>query len=436
MKKLIHFIIVVSHVLFSISLIACSGEEKYLTSSEHTEGYTSLHVRSLSDDITPEVPVHIYAFNEAGECIDLQIAQSLDENFSFILPLGKNKLYVIAGASPDKYTLPDKSEATTNSVLTLKEPAQSHTELLAGGKEVIIEGKENEEIIVMIDRIVSQITARIEDVPSDITAVDIHMIPLEEEVLLDGTYGGEGNGEMTIKLIKKEEGLWETPAPEFVLPGTDDVIVKIIFTNAEGSENFTYDKGIPIEANHKTEITATYKAGVQDISGSIRSSDWAGIHEVKFEFGEGAEDKENENDEKLAIYDIYKNCLVIDIIEESKTQSTVLLMAKVDVSNLSLSNLSDIKKYSHEGIDNWRLPNEAEAQLLYTMYNSKTIILNDILQEAGIAVITSGNKYLCTDESDNVHYFVPGNSNFKLVQTQSSIKYNARIVNEVTVEYN
>jgi hypothetical protein len=213
------------------------------------------------------------------------------------------------------------------------------------------------------------------------------------------------------------------------------VSVTITFTDTNGAHDYSYSAVIPVEANCKTEITATYKAGSAEISGSIQCRDWKDEHQVTIEFGEGSSNVENSNNEALTQGDVYKNCYILDVLKESAEQSTLLLMAPKGGSDMTIEKAIDNKpgSYTFEGFTNWRLLTIDEAKDLYTICSQGLEELNSLLTTS----IQLDRNYFCMDDDSNqtFYYFSMGASEFKTVEAKSDEKYYTRFVKEVTVKW-
>jgi hypothetical protein len=417
-------------LVFIVLFAACSSSETYLGPSHSSSNLLRGLVFNSAGEIDLPLPVSIYVFDSSNRCADMKTLEAENEAFSFTLPPGNYTLSVISGASPEKYRLPDgKDEATPDFPLLLKSQGDTHAELAAKTTSITLGNNAVKDLTIVIDRVISQITASIKDVPDDITSVSISLKPLKQQLLLDGSYGGDDKGEITFALEKESRGLWKTPAPVFVLPGSGDVSVTITFMDKNGPRTYSYATAIPVEANCKTEIAATYKAGSAEISGSIECSDWENEHQVTIEFGEGSSDR---NSEILTQGDVYNNCYILDALEESSEQSTLLLMAPTAIVDVAVEKAIDkAKTHSSQGLTDWRLLTINEAEDLYAICSQGLEELNDLL----ISKMKPNDNYLCMDSDQKFYYFAMNASEFKTIPVENNIKYHARFVKEVTVKW-
>jgi hypothetical protein len=423
-------------LIFTVLFAACSSSETYLGPSQSSTNVLRGLVFNSTGEIDLPLPVSIYVFDSLDKCAGMQTLETENEAFSFTLAPGSYTLSVISGASTEKYLFPDDmDEATPDFPLHLKSPGDTHAELAAKTISVSIGNNAVKDLPIVVERVISQITASINDVPDDVTSVSISLKPLEEQLLLNGSYGGDGKGETTFVLKKESGGLWKTSAPVFVLPGSDDVSVTITFTDINGSHNYSYATAIPVEANCKTEITATYKAGSTEINGSIQCRDWKDKHLVTIEFGGGASEGNNEqnfNDERLTQGDVYKGCYILDVLKESSEQSTLLLMSPGAPSNVSIENVPiRLENYTYEGLTGWRALTIDEARNLYTICSQRLEELNGLLETP----MRPNENYSCMDSDQKLCYFTINASEFKSTQAVSGKKYTIRFIKEVTVKW-
>lgn len=419
-------------LFFTFLFSACSSIEQTIEDNLQVNNESlRIFVANSLEDIDVPLPISLYVFNAAEECVDVKTLETAEDAFEFTLPLGSHKLYVISGASPDTYSLPDKDEATPDFPITLKTAGKLHTELAAKSKDVVITGKGVSDLTITVDRIIAQVTAAISDVPDNVTDVSVTLEPLEEEVLLNGTYGGDGKDRVTFNLVNTDDGLWETNEPLFVLPGAANVSVTITLTDDNGSHPFAYTALIPVRANSKTDITAVYKAGSAELSGKIQCSDWANEYEVSFEFGEGADN--SEGNEMLTQGDIYKGCYILDVLSETPEKSIFLLMAPQALNNKLKSEVSDYRTITHAGITDWRLLSIEEAEILHQLYSKDIASFNNILQDAGIDPLIPDGKYIFIKKE--LEYFILNATTFNSIPTNVTDKYNIRVVTTVEVEW-
>jgi hypothetical protein len=425
-----------SFFVFCVLFAACSTSETYFGPSQSSSNILRGLVFNSSGETDLPLPVFIYAFDSSDKCVGIQTLQAEDEAFSFTLSPGNYTLSVISGASAEKYLLPDMDNASPEFPLSLKSSGDTHAELAVKTENITIGNNPVRDLTITVERAISQITASINDVPDDVTSVSINLRPLEEHLLLNSAYGGDGNGEATFTLEKVSSGLWKTSTPVFVLPGSDDVSVIITLTDIKGPRNYSYATTISVEANCKTEITATYKAGSAEISGSIQCRDWKDEHRVTIEFGEGlsdGSDEQNTNDEMLTQGDIYRKCYILDVLEESPEQSTFLIMLPMGVAFTTekvASNWGDT--FVYEELTNWRPLTIDEARNLYTICSQELDELNKLLSSP----MAAHKKYLYMDSNQEFCYFTINAPTFETIKiVDKKTEYSVRYVKEVTVEW-
>jgi hypothetical protein len=417
-------------LVFSVLFIACSNPGIDGDTSQSKSNVLRGLVFNSTEKTDFPLPVSIYVFDSSDKCVDMQTLLRGDETFSFLLSPGSYTLSVISGASTEKYYLPDIKNATPNSPLILKSSGDTHAELTAKTKNITVGNNDVEDLIVIVKRVISQITASINDVPEDVTSVSIRLQSLEEQLLLNGSYGGDGNGQASFTLNKESSGLWKTPTPVFVLPG-DEVSVTVTFKDENSSHDYVYATTVSIEANYKTDILATYKAKEAELSGSIQYSDWEDERQIIFDFGEGAS---GENIEMLTQGDIYKGCYILDVIEESPEESTFLLMAPKGIVNMTMNNIYILEKYEYEELIGWRVLSVKEAENLYNIC-SRLDELNSLLTNEGITPMKPDAKYLCMDSEQKLCHFTINTPGFNPIPVTDNNKHDARIVKEVTVKW-
>ncbi|MDH6304873.1 hypothetical protein M2459_001611 [Parabacteroides sp. PF5-5] len=433
-----------STLLLFASLFACTNSDEFTYPTKDTSSIFRVLVGNADSDSELPLPITVYAFDSDNKCVESQSIASANENLSLLLAPGNYTLYAIAGASDEKYVLPDLEEASPDSPIILQTGDNKHAELAADSIHILVKNTQNADISMTVKRIVAQITSSIQNVPENVTSVQMKLKPLEEKVLLNGQYGGDGKAEVSFSLKKVDDGQWETDNPILILPGSEKVNATVIFTNTEGSREYLYQAPLPIEANYKTEIVATYKPGEYELTGNINSTDWAGERNITFEFGEGADNENNKEEgkeeegehysnEMLAPGDIYKDCYVLDVYNESDTKATLLIMSPGEGDHMTLAKMEEaLTKYVYKGIPNWKIPDAPAAQLIYDLCVKSLTDFNKILTDAAIRPIQIKGDYLYTD-NNSILYFNIDDQLMEQITSESSGLYLVRYVKEIEV---
>lgn len=328
-----------------------------------------INTRTQTADASPTLPIHIYAFGSQGTCAAQQTLTTAGEAIALQLPAGSYTIYALTGATDARYHLPDAATATPEHNIDLKDGATTHGELEAGMATITLEDGHTTDLTITLTRIVAQVTAALNHLPADLTAVSIALEPLSQQLKLNGTYGTQ-TGPTTFALTKGSEGQWITPEPVYLLPGQENITVSISLTTADGStRKYAYNSDIRITANYKHNIQATYtETHGPDINGSLQTTDWAGEQEINFDFGPGGTSGNNQEpvSNLPTVGTLYQDCYVLAVTEVTATSANLLLVAPKEWTDLTAADAeSTISAYSTGTLSQWTLPNHSQAEMIY-----------------------------------------------------------------------
>lgn len=353
-------IIILCFLIFTSCVNRISDED---TSPSDIPASLNITTRTDIKDIPPTYPVHIYAFNETGKCAARQSLQNETDEIRLELAAGTYTVCAFTGANPEEYNLPAINEATIDNSITLKQEGNNHNELEAGKAIITLTEGETTDLFLTVSRVVSQVSAVINGIKNDVSAVEITVQPLYNHVKLNGLYSSESSDEARISLTSASNGTWQTAEPVYLLPGPENITVTVILTDASGPHRYAYNSTIQIDANYKISIKATYnEVSGPDINGHISGTDWAGERHIEFNFGSGT--KPGNNDDNLPeIGDTYRGCYVLNV---TYNPPSVLLVAPQQWEDLTPEETNPaIQNYETDGITGWKLPDRAEAELLF-----------------------------------------------------------------------
>ena len=240
--------------------------------------------RGYDDPITS--PVHLYVFDSNG-CVAVETLDEGSSSFTKNLPAGSYDVYALAGVDETRYTLPSKEDATKTTAIALK-AGQQMGDLMAGYSSVTLsDGGDNSTTLNLSRKVILIKSITIKDVPKETTSVSVKIGPIQEVMLLNGTYQGD-EGEFTTTLTKQSDGTtWKMETENiYLLPS----VGKPTITVTVGTTPFSYTCQSELEANHKVTIDGTYKEPTTmpaelTLSGTINGVAWGDDKDVSFEFG-------------------------------------------------------------------------------------------------------------------------------------------------------
>ena len=166
------------------------------------------------------------------------------------------------------------------------------------------------------------------------------------------------------------------------------------------------------------------------MGGNLAVNGWGTPSDIEFNFGSTTNNKEdNENSSDIEISnlpqagDLVNDCIAVKVIESNENKVTLLILDTVEW----ICYASDAYRVPEEAGDNWRLPNEAEAKLLNSMFRDETLdILNERLSNNGFSPILVDQRYLY--DKDGEAYAFGFKSTSKFQKAGASTKYRVRLV--------
>lgn len=329
------------------------------------------------DDATTVTDGRIYIFNNSGECVSVLSTDQNAEYTSAKLPAGTYSVYAVGGNDLNRFTLPDQTEATTTSWLTL-EDGKVMDDLLLSNTSVTMEGEDKTLDIELNRKVMSVSSVTIKKVPTDVTAVEVMVSPLYSKVKIDGTFDTNDTGESyTFTLTKDADGTtWDYQTAKTLFPSKGKPTITITFKRGENNATtYSYEAAGAFAANKRVKIEGTYteSQGVT-LTGTLTSEAWGEESNVEFDFdntnssqqGNGNDDNNNNNNTPSGTPvagETYLGCYVVSVDADAKT--AVLLSPKQTNGYTSAATVNTaVASWAVEGIaGTWRLPTVAEVNI-------------------------------------------------------------------------
>lgn len=402
--KTLRYLVYIIVSIFALSCQQLPEDDEWV--SGNADKTLKVEVRSAGE---AEIvyPLHLYAFTDKGK---LAASQTIaDGSMDVALPLAKGDFHIVAisGASED-YLLPEKPELDDVIVLSSKDGAD--TPLMVGRANVEVGDSEESSAQINMTYVVAALNVKLEDVPDNVSEVQLALSPLHSSLSLGGDYGGEPQ-KIKVDCSLASEGVW-TAGTTYIFPGNSKETVFSIYFRTDDGREVTYGhtfQGIP-EANHLFNVAGTYAGGVI-VGGSFDVTDWEGSIDVEFEFGGNIvpdDDDDDEEEDKQPDIDlegvpeigsIWNDMIVADMIEADDTGADLLLMS-LDEWDATTSSVKDVMDgYSVNGLSGWRLPTHDEAAVLRARFSGNNRLeLNELIEEydSGLYGIDGDERYMCT----------------------------------------
>lgn len=394
----------------------CAGDVFNEPVGTDPTGELRVMTRSGDENTTPLAGASVYLFNSSGACASILTSDASGTYASAKLPAGSYTLYALGGDGLSSLVLPTQAEATPSSVLTLAEN-QSLGDLLMTQSTVTLDDGESEDVSLALERKVLEITSvTINQVPDDITGVQVSVGALYGQVQLNGEYVASSSAPCVITLTSQGSGTWATTPQLITFPSKSKPVITITFT-ADGAEprSYSYSSDEELLTNHKYNLEGTYTEplGVT-ITGSITAQAWdSSVTGIAFDFDESNStnsSSSNESTDGPKAGDLYNDYYVVSV--DASNRKAVLL-SKTDVAydngvsniNTRLSQISRIEGST----GNWRVPTLTESQAFLSdsktpgiNYGSNYYCLNN--GELNMVKVEKTNGTITLNDPKNVVY--------------------------------
>ena len=327
----------------------------------------TLRVGTRDDDAHSVKDGRIYVMDEAGQCVSVLSVSAAQPQVTKGLPKGAYDLYAVGGDDLSCFTLPEASEATTGSAITLA-ANQAMGDLQWGHAQVTLARGDAKDLNISLERKVACITGiSILEVPAEVTAVEVSIRPLYQVLKLDGNYDFD-DFFLDISLTK-HDGTWETCEPVYCFPSAGRATITISMTTSEGERHYSYvtgPEGLP--ANTQVQISATYsEAWATTLNASMTYAAWGEPINMTFDFNEDNVGNKREGGNKTVptVGQTYDGYYVVSV--DTEQHKAVLLRKKQDngISNQEAleAAFKDLTNKPAGATGNWRLPTPAECEV-------------------------------------------------------------------------
>ena len=366
--------------------------------------------RGEGDPVTS--PVRLYVFDSDDGCVTLETLDAGSSSFTKNLPAGTYDVYALAG-DESRYALPSKDEATKTTPIALKSGEQFGDLMIGHSSVTLSDGNTNEITLNLSRKVMLLRSVIIKDVPEGTTDVSVMVSPIQESILLNGSYQGD-DGSFSVALTKQSDGTtWKMATEDvFLLPSVGKPTITITI----GTTSFSYSCPNELEANHKITIEGTYKEPTTQpaeltLTGTINGVAWGEDSHVSFDFGPADEDN-GPSGEIPAEGSTYLGCYVLkvngnEVTLLSPSQQQHIVEDNDDAATVSSKISTELQSWEPTISTNWRLMTKEEAGIIRSNFNS----INSMSEKEKGAAISNMYAYFCTD-GNNIYHFQIANANF------------------------
>ena len=376
---------------------------------------STLHIltRADGDEGGASQAGRIYIFKD-DNCIDMLTISEETSSPETRLPAGTYDVYAVVAEDDDRYVLPTKADATTQSVITLGE-GKAMGDLQMKHQQVTLVDGEDQQLSLVLERKVLMVNqVSISQVPTDVTEVSVSLSPIYQGIRLDGTFPDETEV-ITIPLEKSTSGTWQSDAETYIFPSSGKPTITIRFKTSTTTKSFAYSSADEdfLEANHKVRIEGTYtQTNGVNLSGTITNAEWGTPKTITFNFNDDNITENTDNGDNSGSGEVptvgsyYKGCYVVAV--DGNNVTLVSPTERYDYDNYDL----DFSEYynlllealeswpSVEGISGtWRFPTVEEVEIF--LADTDYLPINS----------SNGVYYFCLSGTTLKSYKVIGNAN-------------------------
>ena len=368
MNKLLKKFLFIFGVSLAIGLSSC---EKNILDDNSTSGTGQLTIVTRGeDDANGEgvLQAQSYIFNQAGECMQILAMEGENNTATVSLAPGTYTLYSVGGNDLSRFTLPTLSNAKPVSAITLRDGKVMDSFFTANSTSATVKEAENTTANIALNHAVTCLNKiEIKDVPTEITAIEVKLSPFYYAIQLDGTFQSSPNVECRVPLTKQSDGTtWKAETKHILFPSIGNPTVSILSTTESGTDTYFYTLSEPMIANHRYNLTGTYKSSQSSLSVTITATDWGEDKNIGFEF------KDTDTQYRPVAGQYCNGYYVVSVDEQA--HKAVLLSEKIpynapaDNVDASLwkmeleARMEELEKPVYI-TSNWRLPTLQEVEI-------------------------------------------------------------------------
>ena len=330
-------------------------------------------MRAATSDENAVKDGRIYIFNEKGKCVQLLSTSEESNTATVTMAAGTYDLYAVGGEDLSRFILPSQESATPKSIIKRMTDKTMDDLQIKHATVSIADGEEMTQNMSLAHKVICIDELEIQQVPVNVTKVEVTLTPLYSGVYLDGQYPDTPTESYRIFLHKQEdEKTWKASPNQMLFPSKGMPNIKIAFTTEDGTTSYSYTASEDFPANHHYAIIGTCKAaqGVT-LTGVLTSEDWGEKRTITFDF--------DDNHKGFANPVAGKYCSGYYVVSVDAAKRTAVLLspdainytapAKDEGASVWLEALNTALAATQKpsGVKNsWRLPTLEEAACFTT----------------------------------------------------------------------
>ena len=228
-----------------------------------------------------------YFFNDAGRCVQILTTNEEDNTFSVQLAAGTYTVLSVGGEDLSRFVLPLQADASATSIITLREGQSMADLLMKQSTLTVVSGQDMNETITLERKVVNISSVEILDVPTDVTAVSVTLLPFYGSVYLNGTFPDSPTTDYTVALTKQEDGTtWKATPNQLQFPSKGNPTLIVRLTKPDGVESYSYTMSEALASNKQYSFSGTYKFAQAKLTATMTAQEWGESQNTPFDFDE------------------------------------------------------------------------------------------------------------------------------------------------------
>ena len=460
------------------AILFASCERLVLESTDNQPASTvRIHTRA-ADGEAFESPLHAYAFDVDGHLIAHQQYDATD--FRLSVPQQADTRIVLLSADPESYDIP--TSPSLSSLITMKAPLSASsldrgyaTSPLQMGIIDVHPQSDNTTVTVQMHYQVASLSVLLQQLSDECTSAYLSVASPASGLTFSGTADGTQTSRIPLAAAAAGEPAYPegqsepigttfaTTAPIYLFPTTAPTTFTIAYNDAGGEQYASATYQASLLSGTPYQLNGTYDDGAILLTGTVTPSEWTDPVALSFTFTNGGTTIVTPDDvtvipddtlsgivevsaipQPLTLWDGHLVIAAIPSSAAAPTSATLTLLSLFDWDNLTsaLNTTTPTQAttyasgYSEYDLTGWRIPTEAEARILSTIYRENADLIDALLLEAQASPVVltddKGNspRYLCEDATKTYSF-----KNSTITNAGATVKnYHLRLVRTVRVQ--
>jgi len=377
---------------------------------EPTKSVLQIQTRG-ANDAQPVAQGRLYLFDKNGSCVGMLDVDTETPTATESLPIGKYQVYAVGSDHLDRFSLPDREDASPESVISLKAESTMCDLLMKHDSVTLVKNQEASLNLTLERKVICIDSICIHQVPDSISNVSVSISDLYTQIQLDGEHP-DVTAAYETTLTEQEDGkTWKTEPGQMSFPSKGRPVIRITFTGPNSTSNFAFTANSAFTANHKVGISGKYtETGTVVLLATLNTQEWDEPTSVIFNFNDSAKVTSTPDPSPTpstttlpTVGSTYQGLYVISVNE---TTRVVTLLSSTEKNHIDeTADASSHKTSVNNAIKSW----EEFANLTGT---TRVPTVEEFTSFA------SNNALLPLNQADNKDYYCINGSTLKTVNVK------------------